>query len=173
MAKKKRSIPTAQRPSPKEAPQSQPYFKTLADNRRARFDYEVLETVEAGLVLMGTEIKSMRQGRANLRDAYAMPQAHEVWLHGMHVAPWPSAGPWNHEPRRPRKLLLRRDEAARLSAAVAAKGFTLIPLRLYVKGHYAKVQLAVAKGRRQYDKRKRIIERETEREVARAIRQAR
>ena len=173
MAKKRRSIPTAQPAAPKAQAQPQPYFKTLADNRRARFDYEVLESVEAGLVLVGTEIKSMRQGRVNLRDAYAMPQGRELWLHGMHVAPWPSAGPWNHEPGRPRKLLVRRDEAARLSAAVAAKGLTLVPLRLYVEGHYAKVQLAVARGRRQFDKRKRIIERETEREVARAIRQGR
>ena len=173
MAKTRRPVPTAQRPAPKAQAQPQPYFKTLADNRRARFDYEVLESVEAGLVLTGTEIKSMRQGRVNLRDAYATPQGRELWLHGMHVAPWASAGPWNHEPTRPRKLLVRRDEAARLSAAVAAKGFTLVPLRLYVKGHYAKVQLAVARGRRQYDKRKRIIERETEREVARAIRQGR
>ncbi len=145
--------------------------KVVAENRRARRDYEVLERVEAGLVLVGTEIKSIRASRASIQDAYAQAKDGELWLHGMHVAPWTGAGPWNHEPLRPRKLLLHKDEARKLGRAVAQKGLTLVPMRLYIRGHHAKVELALAKGRRQYDKRQAIIRRETEREIARGMRQ--
>ena len=169
MAKKSRRS-AKKRAAASDAPQGR--FRLIASNRRARFDFEVIETMEAGLVLSGTEIKSIRAGRVNLRDAYAMPQARELWLQNMHVSPWSAGGPWNHEPTRPRKLLLHREQANHLAQQVSQKGLTLVPLRLYIKDHYAKVELAVAKGRRRYDKRRRIIERETEREVARQLRRS-
>lgn len=162
--RKKRSSPR-----PQEA--RTPYFKTVSDNRRARFDYELFEHVEAGLVLSGTEIKSVRAGKANIRDAYAQVRDGEIWLQNMHIAPWTSGGPWNHEPVRPRRLLMHRAEIHRLGRTVAQKGLTIVPLRLYIKGHLAKVELALAKGRRRYDKRKAIQQRETDREINRAMRQ--
>ncbi len=157
----KPAVPTAER---------QPYFRTVADNRRARFDYDLMERVEAGLALTGTEIKSVRAGQANIRDAYAQIRDGEMWLQNMHVAPWSGGGPWNHEPLRPRRLLLHRGEIDRLARQVLQKGLTIVPLRLYIKGHHAKVEVALAKGRRTYDKRQAIIRRETEREIGRAMR---
>ena len=129
-----------------------------------------LRRVEAGLALTGTEIKSVRAGQANIRDAYAQIRGGEMWLQNMHVAPWSGGGPWNHEPMRPRRLLLHRREIDRLSRQVLQKGLTLVPLRLYIKGHHAKVEVALAKGRRHYDKRQAIMRRETEREIGRAMR---
>lgn len=167
MPTKRKKAPT---PKPKET--STPYFRTVSDNRRARFDYDILETVEAGVVLGGTEIKSIRAGKANIRDAYAQVRNGEIWLQNMHIAPWVSAGPWNHEPVHPRRLLLHRKEIARLARTAGQKGLTMIVLRIYIKGHLAKVELALAKGRRRYDKRKAIQQRETDREISRAIRQA-
>ena len=155
------AAPTAER---------QPYFRTVADNRRARFDYDLMERVEAGLALTGTEIKSVRAGQANIRDAYAQIRGGEMWLQNMHVAPWSGGGPWNHEPMRARRLLLHRREIDRLSRQVLQKGLTLVPVRLYIKGHHAKVEVALAKGRRRYDKRQAIMRRETEREIGRAMR---
>ena len=152
------------------AAERQPYFRTVADNRRARFDYDLMERVEAGLALTGTEIKSVRAGQANIRDAYAQVRDGEMWLHNMHVAPWSGGGPWNHEPLRARRLLLHRGEIARLARQVLQKGLTIVPLRLYLKGHHATVEVALAKGRRTYDKRQAIIRRETEREIGRAMR---
>ncbi|MCH7607308.1 MAG: SsrA-binding protein SmpB [Chloroflexi bacterium] len=148
----------------------QPYFRTVADNRRARFDYDLMERIEAGLALTGTEIKSVRAGQANIRDAYAQIRDGEMWLQNMHVAPWAGGGPWNHEPMRPRRLLLNRREIDRFHRQVLQKGLTIVPLRLYIKGHYAKVEVALAKGRRRYDKRQAIMRRETEREIGRAMR---
>ena len=152
------------------AAERQPYFRTVADNRRARFDYDLMERVEAGLALTGTEIKSVRAGQANIRDAYAQIRGGEMWLQNMHVAPWSGGGPWNHEPLRARRLLLHRREIDRLSRQVLQKGLTLVALRLYIKGHHAKVEVALAKGRRRYDKRQAIMRRETEREIGRAMR---
>ncbi len=152
------------------AAERQPYFRTVADNRRARFDYDLMERIEAGLVLTGTEIKSVRAGQANIRDAYAQVRGGEMWLQNMHVAPWSGGGPWNHEPMRPRRLLLNRREIDRFSRQVLQKGLTIVPLRLYIKGHHAKVEVALAKGRRRYDKRQAIMRRETEREIGRAMR---
>ena len=146
------------------------YFRTVADNRRARFDYDLMERVEAGLALTGTEIKSVRAGQANIRDAYAQIRGGEMWLQNMHVAPWSGGGPWNHEPMRPRRLLLNRREIDRFNRQVLQKGLTIVPLRLYIKGHHAKVEVALAKGRRRYDKRQAIMRRETEREIGRAMR---
>ena len=150
----------------------QPHLRTVADNRRARFDYDLLDRVEAGIALTGTEIKSVRAGRVNIRDAYALVRAGEMWLHNLHIAAWVGAGPWNHDPVRPRKLLLHGGEIARFGRAAAEKGLTLVPLRVYIKAHFAKVEIALAKGRRRYDKRQAIMRRETDREIARTMRRA-
>ena len=147
--------------------------KTIAQNRKARFDYEVLDTVEAGLVLTGSEIKAIREGRISLREAYAKPEAGELWLVNAHIAQYSAGGAANnHDPTRPRKLLLHRDQIRRLSKQVAEKGYTLVPLRLYIKRHMAKVELGLARGRRQYDKRRVIIERERKREARKALARA-
>ena len=167
-------MPPKRKKKPAKAPapgaERQPYFRTVADNRRARFDYDLMERIEAGLALTGTEIKSVRAGQANIRDAYAQIRDGEMWLQNMHVAPWAGGGPWNHEPMRPRRLLLNRREIDRFHRQVLQKGLTIVPLRLYIKGHYAKVEVALAKGRRRYDKRQAIMRRETEREIGRAMR---
>lgn len=147
--------------------------KVLATNRRAFFDYEILDRYEAGLVLTGTEIKSMRAGRVDLRDAYARPQNGELWLSNLYIAPFDPAGSSNHDPRRPRKLLLHRDEIERLTGTAAEKGYTIVALRLYIKNHVAKAELALARGKRQYDKRQSIINRELDMEARRAIGTAR
>ena len=166
-------MPTTRKKKPTAKPkaESTPYFKTVADNRRARFNFEILEQFEAGLVLSGTEIKSIRAGKAMIRDAYAQVRGGQVWLQNLHISPWDGGGPWNHEPVHPRRLLMHRKEIDRLARVAGQQGLTLVPLRLYIKGHYAKVELALAKGRRQYDKRKVIQQRETDREIARAMRQ--
>jgi SsrA-binding protein len=145
--------------------------KTVAVNRRAGHDYDVLERYEAGIVLTGSEIKSIREGRANLRDAYARVQNGELWLHNMHIAEYPAASQFNHEPTRPRKLLLHKDQIAHLAGAVEQRGLTLIATRLYFKRGRAKVELAVAKGRKSYDKRAAIAKREADRAIQRALRQ--
>ncbi len=143
--------------------------KTITVNRKARHEYDIVETVEAGLVLTGTEIKAIREGRVNLSDAYAKPEGGELWLVNAHISQYSSASYNNHEPTRPRKLLLHKDELQRLSRQVAQKGFTIVPLRLYIKRHVAKVELGLARGRRQYDKRQAIIEQEREREARQAV----
>lgn len=143
--------------------------KTLATNRRARFDYDILDTVEAGLVLTGTEIKAIREGRANIAEAYAGPEGGEMWLFNAHIAPYSAGGRDNHTPTRPRKLLLHRDQVVDLSRQVSQRGLTIVPLRLYIRGHFAKVELGVARGRRRYDKRRVIIEREREKEARAAL----
>jgi len=144
--------------------------KVIAVNRKALHDYHILETVEAGLVLTGTEIKSIRAGRVSLREAFARPDDDELWLLGAHIAQYPAAGRFNHEPTRKRKLLLHRGEMRELSAALEEKGLTLIPLRLYLKNGRAKLELALARGKRSYDKREAIAKREAERQMQRAIR---
>ena len=144
--------------------------KVIAVNRKALHDYHILETVEAGLVLTGTEIKSIRAGRVSLREAFARPDDDELWLLGAHIAQYPAAGRFNHEPTRKRKLLLHRGEMRELSAALEEKGLTLVPLRLYLKKGRAKVELALARGRRSHDKREAIAKREAERQMQRAIR---
>ena len=142
----------------------------VATNRRARFNYDILETVEAGLVLKGTEIKAIREGHVNLSDSYAKPENGELWLVNAHIAQYSAGSGNNHEPTRPRKLLLHKGELNRLSRQVAERGLTLVPLRLYITRHVAKVELGLAKGRKNYDKRRAIIEREREREAQEAIR---
>ena len=144
--------------------------REIAVNRQAFYNYEVLERFEAGIQLTGTEIKSIRAARVDLRGAHARLENNELWLHGMHVALYNPAGSSNHDPRRPRKLLMRRSEIDNIGGDISQKGLTLVPLKLYVKNHWAKVELGLAKGKRRYDKRKAIIERDKDREARRALR---
>ena len=143
--------------------------KTIAVNRKARHDYTILDTYEAGIVLTGTEVKALRAGRATLADGFATIKDGEVWLQAVHIPEY-DQGTWNnHMPRRSRKLLLHRAEIDKISAKIRDGGITLIPLSLYFADGYAKVELGVAKGRRSYDKRHAIAERDAKRETARMI----
>lgn len=145
--------------------------KLVADNRRAFFNYSVDEKVEAGLVLTGSEIKSVREGRVDLRDGYARIDGGEAWLRNVRIARWPQASLWEpDDPMRPRKLLMHREEIGHLAGSVSQRGYTLVPLRLYIKSGRAKVELGLARGRRQYEKRQAIKEREAAREMDAAIR---
>ena len=144
--------------------------RTITTNRRARYDYEVMESVEAGLVLTGTEIKAIREGRVSLSDSYGKPENGELWLVNLHIAQYSAGSRDNHDPTRPRKLLLRKDQIRRLTRMVSERGLTLVPLRLYIKKHYAKVELGLARGRKRYDKRRAIVERDREREARDAVR---
>jgi SsrA-binding protein len=147
--------------------------KVIARNRRARHDYHIDEVVEAGLVLTGTEVKSLRAGRASLTDGFGQVTDGEAWLHGVHIPEY-ALGTWtNHEPRRTRKLLLHRKEIERLAVSTRERGLTLIPLSLYFKDGRAKVELALARGKRTYDKRHDLAERDAAREVDRALRRRR
>ncbi len=154
----------------KKAAASKGNDRTITVNRKAFHDYEILEKFEAGLMLTGTEIKSVRGGRVDLRDAHARAQDGELWLVNAHIAPYDPASSYNHDPRRPRKLLLHREEIAELIAAVAQKGLTIVALRVYIRNHVAKVELGLARGKRQYDKRRSMIERELDMEARRAVR---
>ncbi len=145
----------------------------VAANRKAFHDYEVLKRVEAGLALQGSEIKSIRQGRVSLREAFARPEKGELWLLNAHIASYAAAGPYGHEPTRKRKLLLHKPEIREFSRAVLEQGLTLVPLRLYLKNGIAKVELALVRGRKRYDKRAAIARREAEREMERALRRRR
>ena len=154
------------------AKKTEPGFKVVATNRKAYHDYSIEDTLEAGLVLIGSEIKSIRDGRVNLRDSYAVIDEHgEVWMHNAHVAPYDPASRFGHEPRRARKLLLHKRQIARWQTRAQAKGYTLVPLRIYIRDNRAKVELALARGKRQYDKRAAIAKREDERRVRRAMRE--
>jgi SsrA-binding protein len=143
--------------------------KTVAQNRKARHDYHVEDTYEAGLVLTGTEVKSLRAGRASLVDGFAEMRDGELWLVNVHIPPY-TQGTWtNHEPRRPRKLLLHRREITRVAARAGERGLTLVPLSLYFKDGKAKVEIAIARGKKAYDKRETLRRREAEREAAREM----
>lgn len=144
--------------------------KIIATNRKARHDYFIDETYEAGIALTGTEIKSARAGRVNLRDSYVQVRNGELWLIDTHIAPYKQAGHSSHEPKRPRKLLMHRREINRLQGQVQEKGYTLVPLRLYLKDNkWAKVEIALARGKKLYDKRQSIRERDAQREIERAL----
>lgn len=144
----------------------------VIDNRKARHDYAVEETIEAGIALVGSEIKSIRAGRANIREAYVRIENDEAWLIGAHISPWPQAGThFNHEPTRRRKLLLHRNEIDYLRGKVEQKGLTIIPLNIHMVRGRAKIELAVARGKKLYDKRDAMAERDAEREIERALRQ--
>jgi SsrA-binding protein len=143
--------------------------RLIAQNRRARHDYHIEDTYEAGLALTGTEVKSLRAGRASLVDGYAEVRGEEIWLQGVHIPEY-TQGTWtNHEPRRARKLLLHRAEIERISGKVAERGLTLVPLAMYFKDGRAKVEIALARGKRHYDKRQAIAKREADRDAAREL----
>ena len=146
-------------------------FKDLTVNRKAMHDYEIIERHEAGIALMGSEIKSIREGKVSLQEAYARPERGEIWLQGAHIAQYSPAAQFGHEPRRPRRLLLHKAEVRELARQIEQRGLTLVPLRIYLKDGRAKVEIALARGRRQYDKREAIAKREAEREMERGLRQ--
>ena len=144
--------------------------RVVVTNRKARHDYEILEAYEAGLVLRGTEVKSLREGKANFKDSYAMVEGNEVWLVGCHISPYHHGTDANHPPERKRKLLLRRGEINRLMGKTLERGLTLVPLRLYFKGGRAKLEVGLARGKKLYDKRRVLREREVRREMDKAAR---
>ena len=145
--------------------------KKVAINRKARHDYFILDSFECGIVLTGTEIKSVRAGNLNLKDSYASIENGELWLYGVHISPYEKGTYYNHEPERDRKLLLHRHEIIRLNSKVREKGLTLVPLSVYIKGgRRAKVELGLAKGRTTHDKRDMIADRDAKRTIARAVR---
>ena len=143
--------------------------RDIAVNRRAFHDYFLDERLEAGLSLTGTEVKSLRAGRANLRDGFVRIDGREAWLENVHISPYEQGGYVNHDPRRPRKLLLHGDEIATLNGKVRQRGYTLVPLRLYFRGNWAKVEVGLARGKKLYDKRQALAEREAQRQMERAL----
>jgi len=147
--------------------------KVIATNRKAYHDYEVVESLEAGVILTGTEIKSIRQGQVNLRDGFALIRGDEVWLINVHIAPYAHGQRDNHEPKRERKLLLHRREIERLQGKISERGWTLAPLRLYLRNNRAKIELGLVRGKRQYDKREAIARRDSERDLQRILKEYR
>lgn len=144
--------------------------KVVCENRKARHDYFIEETYEAGIALQGTEVKSLRFGRANLKDSFARVEKGEVWLYNMHISPYEQGNRFNHEPTRPRKLLLHKREILKLLGNTEREGYTLIPLRVYFSPYgKAKVELALAKGKKLYDKREAIAKREAQRRIEKAL----
>lgn len=148
-------------------------FKTITVNKKAYHDYLILETIEAGIVLTGTEIKSVREARVNIREAYARPENGEVWLLNAHIAQYSHGNRYNHNPMRPRKLLLHRSQIRGLAQELAKKGLTLVPLKLYLKNGRAKVELGLARGKKLHDKREAMIERAAEREMDQMVKRHR
>src|SRR5947209_19764635 len=147
--------------------------RVVATNRRARHEYEILETLEAGLVLRGTEVKSLRDGQVNFKDSYATVRNGEAWLRGCHISPYSHGTDANHEPERDRKLLLHKREITRLSGKISERGLTIVPLRLYFRAGRAKVELGLARGKKLHDKRSALREREVRREMYKTGRAAR
>jgi SsrA-binding protein len=145
------------------------YKKVLSENRKAWFDYIILESYQTGIVLAGTEVKSIRLGKANLNDSFARVENGEIWLYNMHVSPYKEGGRYNLDPIRQRKLLMNKHEMKKLIGQVQEKGFTLVPLKIYLMGNWVKVDLALAKSKKLFEKRDKIKKKETEREMARAF----
>ncbi len=145
-------------------------YKVVAENRQARFEYEILETFEAGIELVGTEVKSVRAGKANLRDGFALIRNGEVWLHNVHISPHDTASQYfNHDPRRTRKLLMHRQEIRKLIGKVEQQGLTLVPLKMYLKRGWVKISLALARGKKLHDKREDLKQKQAKREIQRAM----
>jgi SsrA-binding protein len=144
--------------------------KIISTNRKARHDYEILDAYEAGLVLVGSEIKSIRAGHVNLREGYVQPRGDELWLLNVHISTYEQAGVYSHEPLRPRKLLLHRKEIDRIMARVQEKGLTIVPTMLYLVHGRAKVEIALARGKKRYDKRESLRQRDADRRINRALR---
>jgi len=145
-------------------------IKVVATNRKAQFEYFIEERYEAGIVLTGTEIKSVRAGRVSLQEGYVLSKNGELWLMEVHIAPYEQAGLWTHDPKRPRRLLMHRREIARLSSLAAQKGYTIVPLRMYIKDRrFAKVEIGLVRGKKLYDKREAIARRDSERQIRREL----
>jgi SsrA-binding protein len=155
------------------ASQADEQSRSIATNRRARHEYEILETIEAGLVLRGTEVKSLRDSQVTFKDSYATVRNGEGWLRGCHINPYSHGTDANHDPERDRKLLLHKKEITRLAAKVAERGWTLVPLRLYLKDGRVKIELGLARGKKLHDKRSAIKERDVKREMDHAAREGR
>lgn len=146
--------------------------KVIATNRKARHEFHIEDTFEAGIVLQGTEVKSIRQGRVNLRDGYAqITKNGEIFLHGMHISPYEQGNRFNHDPVRPRKLLLHKREIGRLAGVVREKGFTLVPLKIYFRRGKCKLELALARGKKLYDKRETLARKDAARRIERAVKE--
>lgn len=145
------------------------YHKVIAENRKARFDYNILDTCKAGLVLEGAEVKSLRLGRVNLKDCFGRVEKEEVWIYGMHINPYPTADKRKIDPVRPRKALLNKRELVKLIGKVAEKGLTLVPLKVFFEGNWAKVELGLAKAKRKYEKREALRRKEAQREIKKAF----
>ncbi len=145
--------------------------KVISRNRKAQHDYFIDETYESGIMLTGTEVKSVRQARVNLKDSYAQVDSGEIFLYNMHISPYDRGNRFNHDPLRRRKLLMHRREIARLTGKVKEKGYTLVPVKIYLKGGLIKIELALAKGKRMYDKRQALREKESRREAERALKE--
>ncbi|MDR1101953.1 MAG: SsrA-binding protein SmpB [Clostridiales bacterium] len=143
--------------------------KAVAQNKKARYDYFIDETLEAGIELFGTEVKSIRAGKSNLRDSYASIEGGEIYLKQMHISPYENGNIFNHDPLRPRRLLINRSEIRKLTGQVTQAGYSLVPLSLYLKGNYVKVELALVRGKKSYDKRASIAERDAKRKMDSAI----
>ncbi|OJF92176.1 SsrA-binding protein SmpB [Alkalibacterium sp. 20] len=143
--------------------------KLIAQNRKARYEYSILDTVEAGIVLQGTEIKSIRAGRINLKDGYASIHNGEIFLYNVHIAPFEQGNQFNHDPVRVRKLLMKKKQIDKLAVEVKQGGVTLIPLKVYIKNGFAKVLIGLAKGKKQYDKRESLKRRDQDRDLRRAV----
>jgi SsrA-binding protein len=167
--------PETLRPAPpaKDKPKEKKEKVVIATNRKARHEYDLENDLEAGLVLLGSEIKSVRDHRVNLAEGWVQEQSGELWLHGVHIAPYEQANRFNHDPLRPRKLLLHKDEIARLVSRVREKGYTIVPTQMYLRNGRAKVEIALGRGKRQYDKRDAIADRETKRQIDRALKEGR
>jgi SsrA-binding protein len=147
--------------------------KTITNNRKARHEFHILDTVEAGIALLGTEVKSLRAGRVNLKDGYVELREVEMYLVGVHISPYEEGNRFNHEPERPRRLLLHRREILKFGYKARDKGFTIVPLRLYFRNNRVKVEIALARGKKQYDKRASMASRDAKRDVDRALKEAR
>jgi SsrA-binding protein len=145
--------------------------KNIAENRKAFHDYHILETFEAGVALLGTEVKAIREGNVNLRDSYASLEGTEVWIHNVHISPYSHRGYADHEPTRKRKLLLHRQEIRKLIGRTIERGMTLVPIRMYFKNGHVKIALGLAKGKQAHDKRETIKRRETDRETRAAVKE--
>ncbi|MGL5079853.1 MAG: SsrA-binding protein SmpB [Microcoleaceae cyanobacterium] len=147
-------------------------YKIVTDNRKARFQYEILETYQAGIELFGTEVKAIRAGRVNMQDGYALVRNGQAWLLNVHISPYEAAGGYfNHDPRRTRKLLLHRQEINKLFGQVEQKGLTLVPLKMYLKNGWVKIDIALARGKKLHDKREDIKQRDDKRDMQRAMKQ--
>ncbi|HEY9713383.1 MAG TPA: SsrA-binding protein SmpB [Chroococcales cyanobacterium] len=151
----------------------QPVKKTVSDNRRARHEFEIIEVFEAGIELSGTEVKSLRQGKVNLADSFARIDDGELWIYNCHISPYDHGNRFNHDPLRKRKLLMHKREILKLKQRVQEKGLTLVPLKLYFKGNWAKVDIAVARGKQLYDKRETIAKRDSKRQLERLLKKER